>query len=324
VRESVCLDVTLDKLFASTREHKKEIVIRKAGVNAHHQSLLQNKDIVKRSLERQSVRMRMSTYMGPISSVSIPNNQSMVTRWMGSAWLSSSGNCTPITATDKSNAIEGKNSFFDFLCCMKRQRKSFEEHDVVELPEARRDDIAQEKLLHVVESLERQVKEKNVSVLNLEEEIIALRQCHEMETDQLQSHINRMNEEIIVLRQFHEMETDQLHNAFDALKAEASQLVGCLKKSLAKYQGKERAEDIADDKSDSGLESLTMSEKVNMLNAIEEERNQWIGALAGGISRLDMLTTKTCSFGADNILSPPAFGYLYQWDDDSQSSESWM
>jgi len=141
VRERVNLDVTLDKLFASNRGQKKETVARKSVVNAHHQSMLENKDFVKRTLERQSVRMRMSTYVGPISAGSISNNQSM-TRWMGSSWLGpSSGNSTPITATNKSNAIEEKKSFFDFLCCVKRQRKSFEEHAVVEAPEARRDEM---------------------------------------------------------------------------------------------------------------------------------------------------------------------------------------
>ena len=130
-------------------------------------------------------------------------------------------------------------------------------------------DKVQEKLL--VESLERQVKEKNVSVLNLE------------------AHINRMNKEMIALRQRHDMDTDELHNAYDELKAEASQLVEWLKKQLAEYQVKDRAEDIAEAKDDSDLESMTSSEKMNLLNEIEEERNQWIGGLAGGISRLDMM-----------------------------------
>jgi len=108
VRVNRALDVTLDKkLFTSNGGQKKETVVRKVGVNAYHQSILQNKDFAKRTLERQSVRMRMSTYMGSIVSVGsmIPNGQSL-TSWLRSSWMPSSGKSTPITATNKSNAIE--------------------------------------------------------------------------------------------------------------------------------------------------------------------------------------------------------------------------
>lgn len=116
---------------------------------------------------------------------------------------------------------------------------------------------SQRKIL--VGSLQRQVKEKDFAVFNLE------------------SHINVLNEEMVEMRQRHTLEVDEIQYAFDELKTEAGQLVEWLKSQLAEKQMNEEgrtsyAEEIENAKDDDDLESLTPSEKESLLKEIEEER----------------------------------------------------
>jgi len=114
-----------------------------------------------------------------------------------------------------------------------------------------------------MEELNRELKERDISETNLEQ------------------HIELLNDEMIASRQDHDDEKEELNTAYNELKREASQIVDWLKKQLIDYQSKHRAEEIAKAREDDDLESLTKSERESLVKEIEEERQNWIGDLGG-------------------------------------------
>jgi hypothetical protein len=121
------------------------------------------------------------------------------------------------------------------------------------------------------EELNRELKERDISETNLEQ------------------HIELLNDEMIASRQDHDDEKEELNTAYNELKREASQIVDWLKKQLIDYQSKHRAEEIAKAREDDDLESLTKSERESLVKEIEEERQNWIGDLGGSPSCLNFV-----------------------------------
>lgn len=150
---------------------------------------------------------------------------------------------------------------------------------------------AQQKIL--LESLQRQVKEKDAAILNLE------------------SHIDAINKEMIVMRQNGDREKQELHYAYEELKMEASQLVEWLKKQLSlkdkddvgvnlpKY-----SDEIAQAQDDGDLESLTPSERESLLKEINDERKKLMVHLPPS-SRFQSLTQRSTITNPDVTAKHP-------------------
>jgi predicted RNase H-like nuclease (RuvC/YqgF family) len=99
-----------------------------------------------------------------------------------------------------------------------------------------------------IESLERQLEEKNTNVINLE------------------AHIKVLNNEIMKLRQSHEEEQRRQKEAYIELKRETTQIVTWLKRKIGQANSQDN---------DNDDDSLTPSERQSLAMEIEGEMVDW-------------------------------------------------
>jgi len=129
----------------------------------------------------------------------------------------------------------------------------------------------------LISSLERQLKQKNLVIKNLETEVEMAR-C-----------------EMLDVRDIHELEKEELQVAYDELKTETSELVTWLRKQLSEYQGRSKyADGIANaiDDDDDDLGSLTKSEEEGLMKEIAEETEKWVKLNGGYHKRAAMGLTE--------------------------------
>jgi hypothetical protein len=109
-------------------------------------------------------------------------------------------------------------------------------------------------------SLEKQIKEQSISIMNLE------------------SHIESLNYEMMIARHDHQLEQERMYKAYEELKTEASKLTEWMKCQISGHSP-ERSAQIEKYKEESDLESLTLSEKEKLKQEIEDERKLWMSEL---------------------------------------------
>lgn len=130
-----------------------------------------------------------------------------------------------------------------------------------------------------IESLERQLKEKNTNVINLE------------------AHMKGLNNEIMKLRQSHEEEKRQQTEAFIELKRETTQIVTWLKRKIGQANSRDNGNDN---------DSLTPSERQSLDMEIESEMIDWNKSLvvASNEDMIELNIHSSDSIDASTVTNP--------------------